>query len=168
MYRNLGILQAKFFTTVFDETGRPVNRAQSLDIYTQDWFAGIADDGYGYYRLNQPIKFPLIAVNKDGNPVNGAVALVKIIKHEYRTVLTQSGDYFRYESQKEDKEMGSYNVTLSGTNSAFPFTPVRPAIMKLRVYKQGAANYVSKEFYSYGFYGGNSNAVLSGKYRRPY
>ncbi len=158
MYRNLGILQAKFFTTVFDETGRPVNRAQSLDIYTQDWFAGIADDGYGYYALNQPIRFPMIALNKDGNVVNGAVALVKIIKHEYRTVLTRSGDYFRYESQKEDKEMGSYSVTLSGTNSSFPFTPTRPGDYEIRIYKQGAANYVSKSFYSYGFYGGNSNA----------
>ncbi len=159
MYQNLGILQAKFFTTVFDETGRPVNRAQSVDIYTQDWFAGVADDGYGYYPLNQQIKFALIALNKDGNTVNGPVS-IKVIKHEYRTVLTKSGDYFRYESQKEDKEIGAYNVTISGTGSAFPFTPGKPGDYELRVYKQGAANYVSKAFYSYGFWGGNDNAAF--------
>ena len=159
LYQNLGILQAKFFTTVFDETGRPVNRSQSVDIYTQDWFAGVADDGNDYYPLNQQIKFPLIALNKDGNPVSGP-AVVKIIKHEYRTVLTKSGDYFRYESQKDDKEMGSYNVTISGTGSAFPFTPAKPGDYELRVYRQGAANYVSKPFYSYGFYGNNDGAAF--------
>src|SRR5690606_20256247 len=39
-YTNMGVLQASFFTTVFDETGRPVSRAQSVDIFTQDAFFG--------------------------------------------------------------------------------------------------------------------------------
>ena len=160
MYRNIGILQAKFYTTVFDETGRPVNRAQSVDIFTQDWFAGISDDGYGYYPLNQTIKFPLIALNKDDKIVNGARANVNIIKHEYRTVLTKSGDYFRYESQKEEKLVSTYTITLQGDGSFFPFTPTKPGNYEIRVSKEGANNYVSKDFYSYGYWGNNDNAAF--------
>ena len=37
-YANMGALQTNFYTTVFDETGRPVSRATSVDIFTQDVF----------------------------------------------------------------------------------------------------------------------------------
>lgn len=160
MYRNIGILQAKFYTTVFDETGRPVNRAKSIDIYTQDYFVGIADDGYGYYPLNQQVKFPLIALNKDEKIVEGAKAIVSIIKHEYRTVLTKSGEYFRYESQKQDKVVSSYTITLHGDQSYFPFTPTQPGNYEIRISKEGANSYVSKDFYSYGYWGNNDNAAF--------
>src|SRR6185295_19547805 len=40
-YANMGVLQASFYSTVFDETGRPVSRATSLTIYTQDVLYGI-------------------------------------------------------------------------------------------------------------------------------
>ncbi|MEO7311514.1 MAG: MG2 domain-containing protein [Chitinophagaceae bacterium] len=160
MYQNIGILQAKFYTTVFDETGRPVNRAQSLDIFTQDWFAGIAEDGYGYYPLNQVIKFPLIALNKDDKLVPNAKVNVNVIKHEYRTVLTKSGDYFRYESQKEDKVVSIASVVLNGDGSYFPFLPTKPGNYEIRVSKEGANNYVSKDFYSYGYWGNNNDAAF--------
>ncbi|HEX2608745.1 MAG TPA: MG2 domain-containing protein, partial [Flavisolibacter sp.] len=104
LYANSGLLQANFYTTVFDETGRPVSRHTSADIYTQDVFHGIKDDGFYYYSMNQPVTFKLVSLNKDGVPVN-ATAKVQVIKHEYKTVLTKSGSYFRYESQKEDKVM---------------------------------------------------------------
>ena len=67
LYANTGLLQASFYTTVFDETGRPVSRLTSSDIYTQTIFNGIKSDGYYYYALNQPVKFLLISLNKDGN-----------------------------------------------------------------------------------------------------
>ena len=58
-YTNSGALQANFYTTVFDETGRPVSRAASVDVYTQDVFFGIKRDWFYYYPLNQTIKFAL-------------------------------------------------------------------------------------------------------------
>ena len=64
---------------------------------------GIADDGYSYYPLNQSIRFPIVAVDKDQRVLTGAKAQVKVIKHEYRTVLSKAGSYFRYESQQDDK-----------------------------------------------------------------
>ncbi|MBK7680727.1 MAG: hypothetical protein IPJ29_15265 [Chitinophagaceae bacterium] len=103
-YANMGVLQTSFYTTVFDETGRPVSRGLNVEVFTQDVFFGIKQDWFYYYPLNQPVKFNLAAVNKDGNAAS-STARVEVIKHEYSTVLTKSGSYFRYESQKEDKLM---------------------------------------------------------------
>jgi len=148
MYANNGLLQAVFYTTVFDETGRPVSRSSSMDLVTQDVFYGIKQDWFYYYPLNQPVRFQLAAVNKDGNPTN-AVAKVEVIKHEYKTVLAKSGSYFRYNSQKEDKMMTEAQVNISGA-ADYSFVPRSPGDYELRIYKPGANAYVSRSFYSYG------------------
>ncbi|MGC4037095.1 MAG: MG2 domain-containing protein [Chitinophagaceae bacterium] len=155
-YANTGLLQANFYTTVFDETGRTVSRLSSLDIYTQDIFYGIKDDWFYYYSLNQPVQFPMVAVNKDGNAVT-STAKIEVIKHEYRTVLTKNGDYFRYESQKEDKTMIEGDVSI-GKNFVYNYTPRSPGDYEVRVYKPGANTYVSRSFYSYGSWGADNNS----------
>lgn len=154
-YVNTGALQTNFYTTVFDETGRPVSRATSADIFTQDVFFGVKRDWYYYHPLNQPVKFQLVSVNKDGNPVN-ATARVEVIKHEYRTVLTRSGNYFRYDSQKEDKLMNESKLSV-GTNTVYSYIPRSPGDYEVKIYLPGAKTYVSKSFYSYGSWG-NSNS----------
>jgi len=150
-YANMGMLQTSFYTTVFDETGRPVSRVTSADIPTQDVFFGVNYDWFYYYPLNQAVKFQLAAVNKDGNAVN-AVAKVQVIKHEYNTGLARSGSYFRYESQKEDKSMIESDVNV-GANTVYTYVPRSPGDYELRVYKPGANSYVSRSFYSYGNWG---------------
>jgi uncharacterized protein YfaS (alpha-2-macroglobulin family) len=155
-YANMGALQTSFYTTVFDETGRPVSRATTVDVFTQDIFFGIKQDWFYYYPLNQPVKFNLVAVNKDGNAAS-STAKVEVIKHEYRTVLTKSGSYFRYESQKEDKLMIEQQISV-GNNTIYTYVPRSPGDYELRVYHPGANNYVSRSFYSYGSYGGNNNS----------
>ncbi|MBI2729678.1 MAG: alpha-2-macroglobulin family protein [Sphingobacteriales bacterium] len=157
-YINMGLLQASFYTTVFDETGRPVNRMTYSDIYTQDIFYGIADDGYGYYPLNQAIQFPLMAMTKDEKPASNVKAEVQVIKHEYRTVLSKSGSYFRYESQKEDKLVHNSYIVLNGDKNNFSFTPRTPGDYEVSIMKPGVATYVSKSFYSYGWWGGDNNS----------
>jgi uncharacterized protein YfaS (alpha-2-macroglobulin family) len=89
----VGVLQTTFYTTVFDETGRPVSRASSIDVFTQDVFFGIKYDGWYYHALNQPVQFALASVNKDGKAVN-AKARIEIIKREYNTHLVNSGGIF--------------------------------------------------------------------------
>ncbi|HLG40161.1 MAG TPA: MG2 domain-containing protein, partial [Chitinophagaceae bacterium] len=155
-YNNMGALQTSFYTTVFDETGRPVSRAASVDIYTQDVFFGVKYDWFFYYPLNQPVKFELVAANKDGNAVNSA-ARIEVIKHEYRTVLSRSGEYFRYESQKEDKLMIEDKITV-GNKTVYNYTPRTPGDYEVRVYRPGASSYVSRSFYSYGGWGWNNNS----------
>lgn len=156
MYKDKGLLQATFYATVFDETGRPVSRSATANIYTQQVFFGVGSDGYWYYPLNQVVKFPLIALDKNENVVS-AKATVKVIKHEYRTVLTKAGSYFRYESQRDDKIISEQTITVSGEQTAYSFVPRSPGRYTLRVSIPGADSYVSKEFYSYGYWG-NDNA----------
>ena len=155
-YTNMGALQTNFYSTVFDETGRPVSRSSSLDIFTQDVFYGIKNDWFYYAPLNQPVKFQLVSVNKDGKVVS-STARIEVIKHEYRTVLTKSGSYFRYESQKEDKLMIENQISV-GNNTVYSYTPRSPGDYELRVYLPGANAYVSRSFYSYGSWGGNNTS----------
>ncbi|HEX8314398.1 MAG TPA: alpha-2-macroglobulin family protein, partial [Flavisolibacter sp.] len=147
---------ASFYTTVFDETGRPVSRVTATDIYTQDVFHGIRDDGSYYYPLNSTIKFSLVSLNKDGIPVN-ASARVAVIKHEYRTVLTRNGSYFRYDSQQEDKVIADKEIVI-GDKTDYSFIPRSPGDYEIRMYRPGANVYVSKKFYSYGSWGGEASS----------
>jgi alpha-2-macroglobulin len=157
-FKNIGLLQATFYATVFDETGRPVSRSASVNIYTQPVFFGVADDGFNYYPLNQSVSFPIIALDRNEKLLNTASARVQVIKHEYRTVLTKSGNYFRYESQKEDKQIASGIVTIGGESTRYTFVPRSPGSYELRVSIPGSNTYVSRSFYSYGAWGGDNNS----------
>jgi uncharacterized protein YfaS (alpha-2-macroglobulin family) len=157
-FKNIGLLQATFYATVFDETGRPVSRSSSVDIFTQPVFFGVADDGYYFYPLNQAVQFPIIALDKNEKVLNAASARVQVIKHEYRTVLTKSGNYFRYESQKEDKQITSGIVSVAGENTRYSFVPRSPGDYEIRVSIPGANTYVSRSFYSFGAWGGDNNS----------
>ncbi len=158
MFRNSGLLQANFYTTVFDETGRPVSRMVPADIFTQPVFFGVAEDGYSYYPLNQPVKFAVIALDKNEQVLNGAKAVIKMIKHEYRTVLSKSGSYFRYESQEIDKLLSEQTVTISGENTSYSFVPRSPGDYELRISIPGGTGYVGRKFYSYGAWGSDDNS----------
>src|SRR5580693_3612842 len=78
-----------------------------LSLITQPVFFGVADDGYYFYALNSAVQFPIVALDRNEKVLNGVSARVQVIKHEYRTVLTKNGSYFRYESQREDKLINS-------------------------------------------------------------
>ncbi len=156
MFKNIGLLQANFYATVFDETGRPVSRNASADIFTQPAFFGVADDGFSYYALNQAVQFPLIALDRDEKLLSGVKAEVRVIKHEYRTVISKIGNYFRYQSQEDDKVVAATNTTVSGENTVYSFVPRSPGDYELRVSVPGANSYVSKRFYSYGYWGGDN------------
>lgn len=152
MYKNSGLLRALYYVTVFDETGRPVSRSAQTDIYTQNVFYGIKSSDYNYFPLNQPVKFDLIALNKDRNAVT-AKAEVKVIRKEYKTVLARAGSYFRYNSQKQDVVVSEQTIDIKGDQSSFTYTPVKSGDYEIRVYIPGATAFVSKSFYSYGYWG---------------
>ncbi len=156
-YDGMGLLQARFFATVFDENGRPVSRNVTADILTQQALLGIGNGGYNYFSLNQPASFPLIALNKQEKPV-ATTAQVTIIKREYRTVLQRSGDYFRYESEPEDRQMVQKNIQVQGTNTVFSFIPREPGEYEMRVGLPGSKTYISREFYSYGSWGNTASS----------
>lgn len=149
-YSNMGVLQSDFFITVFDETGRPVNRINSVSIYTQKQFYGIDIPDY-YNRTNNLMKIPLIAVDKNGKALNGMQAQIKLIKHEYRTVLAKSGSYYRYKSEHEEIVLQNKTIVLNGDKTSFNFTPKNSGKYELRINKPGTKTYVSSSFYAYGW-----------------
>jgi len=156
LYKNTGLLQANFYTTVFDETGRPVSRLTNAEVYTQDVFHGIKDDGFYYYTLNRPVQFLLVSLNKDGAPIT-ATAKVQVIKHEYKTVLVKNGGYFRYESQQQDKLMAEGTIAV-GNATPYHYTPRSPGDYEIRVFRPDANTYISKRFYSYGSWGADATS----------
>jgi uncharacterized protein YfaS (alpha-2-macroglobulin family) len=153
---NKGILKASLFTTVFDETGRPVNRFNTASIFTQNIFLGIQHSDYYYQPLNENIRFGIIAVNSK-EQTTSSKAKVQIIKHEFKTVLAKSWDYFRYESQVDDKILTEQTIDVSGQNTVFNFVPKTPGEYEIRVSLPEAQSYVQQRFYSYGSWGGSSS-----------
>lgn len=149
-YKNMGVLQSDIYTTVFDETGRPVNRLNNVNIYTQDVFLGIKYQGY-YTKTGQAVKINLIAVDKNGKALNEYKAKVKLIKYEYKTVLSKSGSYFRYRSEKTEKILDLKAITLKGTSSTYSFIPELSGNYELRVSLPGAETYVKRNIYAYGW-----------------
>lgn len=149
-FENMGAIQADVLTTVFDETGRPVNRKNTIEMYTQEKFYGIGYFPY-YLSTNTAIKIPLVVVDRGGKAKSGVQAKIQIIKHEYQTVLNKSGSYFRYESNKIEKKVLDKTVSLNGASS-FNFTPTISGEYEVRVYNPEVnGHYVSTFFYAYGY-----------------
>lgn len=154
-YTNMGILELEALTTVFDETGRPVNRNQKVNIYTQTHFNGI---GYfpRYVRLNEQMKIPLIAVDKNDNP-QAVSARVEFYKNEYKTILEKSGSYYSYRSQKTEKKVGSQSINIAAGGTHAVFAPKEAGSYMIRVFIPGSSRYVESDFYAYGWGSGSNN-----------
>lgn len=147
-YADMGLLGGKFFTTVFDESGRPVNRQANFEVFTQDVFYGIGNFGH-YVSSRSPINIPLVAVDKEGAIQNDATAHVKIIRYYWRTVLEEAGrGRYRYRSQKDEVIEVDKPIKLSGKQN-FSYTPTHSGTFEVRVSRPGSDAYVTKKFYAY-------------------
>ena len=159
LYKNSGLLQAQFYTTVFDETGRPVSRNQKIDIHTQDVYLGISANGYNYFPLKKAAKFNLVSIDAN-EKLKQSKARVDVIRHEYKNVMTRSGKYYSYQTQEEDKLIQSDEIILKNGQAHYTYTPMISGDYEIRIYIPGANTYVKKQFYSYGTWGsGNSFSV---------
>ncbi len=150
IYRDMGLLQSDLYITVFDETGRPVNRKKTFKIYTQDIFYGIKFSGY-YARTGKPVNVPLIAVDKNGKALDNIPAKINLVRIEYKTVLSRSGDYFRYRSERVERVLETKTLTLNGTSVNYTFTPDLNGNYEVRLSRPGASRYVKIGFWAYGY-----------------
>lgn len=149
-YKNSGLLQGQVYTTVFDESGRPVNRVSNFDVYTQSTFYGIQHFDY-YVGTNKALKIPVVALNKEGK-TKSAKGDVEIVKYEWHTVLEKSyGNSFRYVSRQKERTVYQREVNISGTSTELNFTPTASGRYEVRLRKPGADTYVKKYFYAYGW-----------------
>ncbi|MEZ4887285.1 MAG: MG2 domain-containing protein [Chitinophagales bacterium] len=150
-YADMGILQGRFYATVFDESGRPVNRAANFEVNTQDVFLGIGRFS-NYVSTRTSMDIPLVAVTKEGK-VQSETAQLQIIRYNWRTVLESTGrGRYRYKSQKEEVVEVNKQVNLSGENTAYTYTPSRSGSFEVRL--SSTANtkaYVKQNFYAYSY-----------------
>lgn len=149
-YAYMGILEADYYITVFDETGRPVSKRKQAEILTQDVFYGIQNE-YGYYKVGSPVRIPVIAVDKKGNEQSNVSAEIQLIKHEYKTVLNKSGGYFRYRSEHEEIVLDSKVISIDGTSTSYEFIPDNSGRYEFRISAPGINTYVTKTIYCYGY-----------------
>lgn len=147
---DIGMLTGRVYVTVFDETGRPVNRLQQFDVLTQEVFYGIKEFD-AYTSTRRSLSIPLIAVNKNGSP-SSAKAQVQIVKYNWQNVIEKSEEgSFRYVSQKKEQIMVDRVVPVSGTSTNFSYMPMASGEYEIRVKRPGVENYVSYTFYAYGW-----------------
>ncbi|MEZ5002783.1 MAG: MG2 domain-containing protein [Chitinophagales bacterium] len=146
---NNGMLSGRIYATVFDETGRPVHRAKRFTVQTQDVFVGVGN--YDYWTgLNQPVAFPLMAVNTDEKAVTQEVE-VEVIQYSWHSVLRYSGGRYAYESQREQIVVKQETITIPSKGSTYYFTPTTSGSYEISVRLPGAESANTNSFYAYGF-----------------
>lgn len=146
---NIGILEARLFTTVFDETGRPVNRYTRADIYTQDYFPGIKRLP-GWVSTQKPVNISLLSLNRAEKPASGGVR-IEIVHLKWETVLERNYGQTSYRSQKKESIVFSREVTISPQGYTFQYSPPLSGEYQVRVSITGSPNYVAEGFYAYGW-----------------
>ncbi len=153
-YNDIGLLEGKVYTTVFDENGRPVNRIKQFNIYTQPVFYGIGLSDY-YVGTNQLMEIPVAAVNKDEKAVT-ADAEIQVVRYEWQTVVEKVYSSFRYKSRREEKIVMNRVMKING-KATINFVPSVSGEYEVRVKRPGAANYTVTGFYAYGY--GNTSGT---------
>lgn len=147
-FKNIGLIRADVFTTVFDETGRPVNRLNTLELLTQNVFYGIKYFD-SWVEANRPLQFRFIAVDKNGQALSAQKAKVEISQIVYETVMERQGRYYNYVSQKKDKVIFSKTITLDKQGGLLNFSPPISGEYQIRIMSPESDNFVTSSFYAY-------------------
>ncbi|MEP7263929.1 MAG: alpha-2-macroglobulin [Bacteroidota bacterium] len=146
--KSSGMLSGRIFLTVFDETGRPVNRVKSFDIATQSVFYGIKQSDY-YNSVGQPLQFGIAAVLPNGKATTSSTT-IKFIKVDYHTVLERGyDDRYHYKSQREERVISEKEITIGLKGLTIPFTPNESGEYIVRIDNEGSGRYVETNFYAY-------------------
>jgi uncharacterized protein YfaS (alpha-2-macroglobulin family) len=149
-YKDIGLLEGKIFTTVFDETGRPVNRLNIIEIPTQQVYFGIK--GFdSWLSTRKALNLQFAAVDRTGKGLPGAQAKVVILYYRYETVIEKSYGRYNYVSQRKEKVVLDREIKVNGSGTSLPFVPAESGEYEVRIMAPGSDNYVSKYFYAYGW-----------------
>ncbi|MBX2904892.1 MAG: alpha-2-macroglobulin family protein [Taibaiella sp.] len=149
MIADAGIVNGNVTATVFDETGRPLHRYAHFNVYTQPVFVGIKS-GDEYVSSKTPVRMGLICLDKKGNIQTGEAEVV-VVRREWHTVLQRNGDSYRYVSQSEDRVVERQKVMITGAGTHYTFFARQSGEYEVRVFVKGAAGYVSRSLYAYGW-----------------
>ncbi|WP_426490457.1 alpha-2-macroglobulin family protein [Hymenobacter sp. 102] len=158
-YTDLGTLEGAAFTTVFDETGRPVNRLATFEVQTQPVLFGIrsADD---LVSTGKPLAVQLVALTPAGKPTQ-AQAQVQIVRLLWETVIERQGGRYVYNSQKREEVVLNRTIPVYGSSTSdanLGFSPTYSGEYEIRVSRPGASTYVARRVYAYGYGDTQSNS----------
>jgi len=158
-YTDLGTLEGAAFTTVFDETGRPVNRLATFEVQTQPVLFGIrsADD---LVSTGKPLAVQLVALTPAGKPTQ-AQAQVQIVRLLWETVIERQGGRYVYNSQKREEVVLNRTIPVYGNSTSdanLGFSPTYSGEYEIRVSRPGASTYVARRVYAYGYGDTQSNS----------
>jgi alpha-2-macroglobulin len=153
--QDIGLLEGKIYMTVFDETGRPVNRLKRFDVLTQDVFYGIKMSD-SYVGLNAAVPIGLVALNQTGDLQAGAKAQVDVVRFDYQTVVEKQGEQLSYTSKKREKVVYTNIVSFKDGKAEISYVPTVSGEYQVRVRRVGAVGYSVMDFYAYGW--GNTTA----------
>lgn len=147
---NVGVLRGTAYTTVFDETGRPVSDQANFQVFTQEVFIGLKPLETYWLSTQQPINFPIAALDKDGKAASTEARIV-VEREEWQSVLEKdySGNY-RYVSKRKTLTEEETTLNLSGRGQ-FTFVPERSGRHIVKVSLPNAKPYVAMRFYAYGY-----------------
>lgn len=153
-----GIIAGYAFVSVFDLTGRTVNRISTFDVYPQKYFIGLKSPGY-YFGTNQNIEFKTVAVDKNDNPASNLRAEVKLVRTEWQTVLKRNNSgHYVYASEKKEITEWRREMDLSGGEKNIPVNVERNGEYELRISKKGSDYYQAAKFYAYNWYSSSSSS----------
>lgn len=152
LYDETGVYRGTVYSTVFDENGRPVNRLNTFDYFTQNIFLGIREHDY-WYGTSRPLQFNLIAVDTKGELAQANGVRAKIIRYYYETIQTRvsGSNRFEYRSQRRTEVVFDKDININGKDAVLSYTPKVSGSYELQLYLPGnTQTYTSTSFYAYG------------------
>lgn len=145
-----GFIEATAYVSVFDLTGRTVNRSIDFNIYPNELMIGLKASGY-YHGTNDNISLKLVSVDYNDKPQN-ASAIATLIRYEWQTVLKKdnSNRYF-YASEKKEVKIWERDLKLTGKPTDFKFSVDRSGSYEIRISEKGNDKFISYNFYAWGW-----------------
>jgi len=155
-WKDQGLLGGKIFATVFDETGRAVNRVKQFNIYTQKIFYGMKMTDT-YVDRGSKLEIPMVAVDRKGRPLAAKVQ-VQVVRYDWYSAVEHDeyGGRYRWVSKRKEIILLDQVLNFSANTYPFNFMPRESGEYEVRIKDPESEQYVSEEFYSYG-YGYTSN-----------
>ncbi len=146
-----GIYKGVQFISVFDPTGRTVNKISSFKVYPQDYYIGIRSSGY-YRSTNSKIPYQFVVVDINDNPIKNFNATITLAKYKWNTVLKKnSNGKFYYDSEWKPETVWEKNITFDKMPFEYSFVVEHTGEYEIRVAKKGEPGYVKHKFYAYGW-----------------
>ncbi|MBT9393365.1 alpha-2-macroglobulin family protein [Hymenobacter sp. NST-14] len=157
-YPDLGLLEGAAFTTVFDETGRPVNRLATFEVQTQPVLFGIQNLDE-LVSTGRPLPVRVVALTPAGQSTQAA-AEVRVVRLLWETVIERRGGRYIYNSQQREQTVLTRSLTVArgGSDAGLGFTPTYSGEYEIRVSRPGAATFVAQRVYAYGYGNTQSNS----------